>query len=94
MIVKQLQHDDAKKATRWGIAVISGSGEIEILSESRETKEQATAEAQRILGWQSFVSVAVLPLTVHVGEMEMIISPEKATRTPEDKALRSLDGVA
>ena len=95
MLQKTIAHDDAKQPTRYGIALVKSNGEIELMSESRETKAEALAEARRLLGWQSMCQVGVCRITVHVGELELI-EPKRDAPAPtpleaaaDDVALRS-----
>ena len=86
---------------RWALVVIRINGDLEILSETRATRDEALSEAGKLAVWFQVAGVGIAPVFIALEKMEVIKKPvaEKQQaaspleKAAEDSALRSLDGL-
>ena len=69
---------------RWALVCIRINGDLEILSESRASKDEALAEAHKLADWWQVAGVGVAPLTIDLARMEVVKKPitGKVSKTP------------
>lgn len=58
--------------TRWAIVAIKADGSLEVLSETRESKEAATGEALRCGSWWQLVSIGICPVHIDIHALEVV----------------------
>lgn len=78
MLVKSLDTEPGKKVVMWNLVVIRSSGmEMEILSQSYDTREAAELDGRRMYSWVQMVQIAVVPSTCDFQSMALIVDPFK-----------------